>query len=141
LEPEYLKQWTIHELKVKSTLRLANLTNRRAIGFGVTNELSDTTPYSVAQLYAEVFDEARSRRGSRRFHGIRYRTRFDPGPVARGVAFFDDHGERIWESKQIEVDDEIVAQLKKLRVAVVPPLLSDLDEAAAESTPSPGVHV
>jgi hypothetical protein len=88
--------------------------------------------YRVPQQYAEVFDQTRGQRGGRRFHGIRYRTRFAPGPLARGVAFFDDNGERDWESKEIEVDDQIIAQLKKIGVAVAdPPALGELDEEVA----------
>jgi hypothetical protein len=64
-----------------ATLRLANLTNRRALGYGVTNELSSMARYRVPQQYAEVFDQTRGQRGGRRFHGIRYRTRFAPGPL------------------------------------------------------------
>ena len=59
------------------------------VGFKVTNELSDMTPCTVRQLFADTFD--RVLRGQRHvFNGIRLRSRFDTGVVARGVAVFGD---------------------------------------------------
>jgi hypothetical protein len=132
LEPGYLKQWTIHELEIKTKLQLANLTHRKAAGYGITNELSSMPRYRVPKQFAKVFDESRGPRGGRRFHGIRYRTRFDPGPQARGVALFGDHGEQDWESKEIKVDDKIVAELQKIGIVVLPPpALADMEVDAA----------
>ncbi len=65
--------------------RVANLVDRRAAGFGVKNELSDMTPYGTPQQWASALYRAG-------FRGIKYRTRFDPGPRAGGLALFDRAG-------------------------------------------------
>jgi len=64
---------------------IANLAHRRAAGYGVTNELSTMTPYRCPQQWATALLKAGSR-------GLRYRTRFDPGPGARGLAVFGPTG-------------------------------------------------
>jgi hypothetical protein len=63
---------------------IANLAHRRATGYGVTNELSTMTPYRYPQQWATALLEAG-------FRSLRYRTRFDPGPGARGLAVFAPH--------------------------------------------------
>jgi hypothetical protein len=131
LEPAYFQRWTIHELDLTTTLQLANLAHRRAIAYKITNELSTMSNYEIPRKYAAHFDQIRDKHGRRRFDGIRYRTRFDTGSTARGVAFFDDHGERAWGSTQIEVDDNIINQLRKLGIVTMPPKLVDLDRKAA----------
>lgn len=64
---------------------IADLAHRRAAGYGVTNELSTMTPYRCPQLWATALLETG-------FRGLRYRTRFDPGPGARGLAVFGPTG-------------------------------------------------
>ena len=68
---------------------IANLAHRRATGYGVTNELSTMTPYRCPQQWATALLEAG-------FWGLRYRTRFDPGPSARGLAVFGPAGLNPW---------------------------------------------
>ncbi|MGZ4533222.1 MAG: RES family NAD+ phosphorylase [Mycobacteriaceae bacterium] len=64
---------------------VADLAHRRAIGYGVTNELSTTTPYTLPQRWAAALERAG-------FSGIGYRTRFDTSPGARGIAIFGPTG-------------------------------------------------
>jgi hypothetical protein len=64
---------------------LADLASRRAIGFDVTNALADTAPYDVSQQWASRFV-------SERLDGVRYRTRFDTGQRAGGIAVFGAPG-------------------------------------------------
>ncbi len=68
---------------------IANLAHRRAAGYGVTNELSTMTPYRCPQQWATALLEAG-------FWGLRYRSRFDPGPSARGLAVFGPTGLNPW---------------------------------------------
>jgi len=68
---------------------IANLAHRGAAGYGVTNELSTMTPYHRPQQWATALLEAG-------FRGLRYRTRFDPGPRARGLAVFGPTGLNPW---------------------------------------------
>ena len=51
----------------------------------MTNELSTTTPYTLSQRWAAAMERAG-------FSGIGYRTRFDTGPGARGIAIFGPTG-------------------------------------------------
>ncbi len=66
-------------------MRTADLLSRRAIGFGVTNELSTMVPYDTPRRWSAAL------RGSG-FDGISYRTRFDTGPTSRGRALFGPAG-------------------------------------------------
>lgn len=110
---------------------LANLSSRKALGFKVTNELSDMTPYDIPRASAALFDRV-TRGGRRAFDGIRFRSRFDTGATTRGVALFGDHGEhKAWTSAAVrEVDEGLLQELRALGVVVVdPPALADLDQA------------
>ncbi len=71
--------------KLTGSRRIANLVDRRAAGFGVTNELSNMTPYAIPQQWASALYRAG-------FRGIQYRTRFDPGPATSGLALFGPAG-------------------------------------------------
>lgn len=106
---------------------LANLTSRKAVGFRITNELSDMTPYDVPRAFARLVDAARN--GSRRaFGGIRFRTRFDTGITTRGVALFGDAGLRTGVSAtEQEITDELVEALVELGLNIDgPPPVSAL---------------
>lgn len=106
---------------------LANLASRKAVGFRITNELSDMTPYEIPRAFARLIDAAR--KGSRRvFGGIRFRTRFDTGNTPRGVALFGDAGLYTGVSAtEQEITDELVDALVELGLSIdVPPPLSAL---------------
>jgi RES domain len=81
----YLEDRRLYALELSSPLRLADLASRRAIGSGVTDELSTMVPYKIPQAWARKFDETG-------FEGIRYRTRFDTGERPRGIARFGASG-------------------------------------------------
>ncbi|MGA6162707.1 hypothetical protein [Amycolatopsis magusensis] len=128
LEISFLQQWTIHAHDVQFTLRLANLTHRGAMGFRITNELSCMPGYELPQQYARLFDDTRGRRGARRFHGVKYRCRFDPGSHAHGVALFGGSGEIDWPSEEMQVDGGVIDGLRKIGIKVeYPPPLAALD--------------
>jgi hypothetical protein len=73
-------------------VELANIASRRAAGFGVTNELSTMTPYDIPRAWAATLHTAGC-------EGIRYRTRFDTGSRAGGLALFGPAGERAWRGR------------------------------------------
>lgn len=126
LTPEFLRRRTLRAAALV-TLPLANLTSRRALGFRVTNELSDMTPYDIPRAFAGVLDDAR-RSGKRRYGGIRYRTRFDTGPRGRGVAMFGDAGllDGVSEIEE-QISEDVLDALADLGVVIqVPPVLADL---------------
>lgn len=125
----FLRGRTLHASVAAGLLDgpLANLTSRKAVGFRITNELSDMTPYDVPRAFARLVDAARN--GSRRvFGGIRFRTRFDTGITTRGVALFGDAGLRTGVSAtEREIADELVDALVELGLNIDgPPPLSAL---------------
>jgi hypothetical protein len=65
-------------------MHLADLASRKALGSGLTNELSTMMPYAIPRAWAQALDQS--------FAGILYRTRFDKGEIARGVAHFGPQG-------------------------------------------------
>lgn len=125
----FLRSRTLHTAVTADLLDrpLANLTSRQAVRFRITNELSDMTPYDIPRAFARLIDAART--GSRRvFGGIRFRTRFDTGNTARGVALFGDAGPRTGVSAtEQEITDLLVDALVELGLTIDrPPPLSML---------------
>lgn len=125
----FLRSRTLHSSVAADLLDrpLANLTSRKAVGFRITNELSDMTPYDIPRAFARLIDAAR--KGSRRiFGGVRFRTRFDTGVTARGIALFGDTGLCTGvSSTEQEILDELVDALAELGLNIDrPPPLSAL---------------
>jgi hypothetical protein len=77
-------------------LRLADLTSRRALGFGVTASLGANREYAASQELAVGLVEAG-------FDGIRYLVRHDPAQRLFGVALFAPAGapadEAVWPTE------------------------------------------
>jgi hypothetical protein len=88
---QFLEQRRIFSRRLSADLPVANLTSRRAAGFGVTNELATMTPYDVPRAWAAALYGTG-------YAGIRYRTRFDVGTDPCGLALFGDAGERGWRA-------------------------------------------
>lgn len=123
----FVRMRTLHSSSAVLTGPLANLASRKAIGFRVTNELSDMTPYDTPRAYARLLDAAR-RAGKQVFAGIRFRTRFDTGSTIRGVALFGDVGLRNGvPTVEQEITDDLIDALTALGLVIdVPPALSAL---------------
>jgi hypothetical protein len=122
LIPKLVRERVVHSYEVPMSLGAANLTSQRAVQFRITNELSDMTPYDMPQKYAKVFDQTPGKRTPHQFNAIRFRTRFDTGAMSRGVAIFDDEGERPWPSSDVrEIDDELIAALRSVGVFIADP--------------------
>jgi hypothetical protein len=66
-------------------LRLADLTSRRALGYGVTASLGAGEEYQASQRFAAQALTAG-------FHGIRYLVRHDPAQKLYGIALFGPAG-------------------------------------------------
>jgi hypothetical protein len=64
---------------------LADLVHINAVGYQVTNALSDTADYVICQEWAVRFL-------GEKLDGVHYRTRFDTGPAAGGIAVFGTKG-------------------------------------------------
>lgn len=123
----FLRMRTLHSSAEVLTGPLANLASRKAVGFRVTNELSDMTPYDTPRAFARLLDAAR-KAGRQVFAGIRFRTRFDTGSTTRGVALFGDAGLRSGvPTVEHEITDELVDALTALGLVIdVPPALPAL---------------
>ena len=130
ITPDLFRKRTVHALRLAEPLPLANLVSRRAVSFRITNELSSMTPYQTPQAFARVFDEVRNASG-RVLRGIQFRTRFDTGAQARGVALFDAAGMRDLRSdSEEEVDETMFAALRTLGIVIEnPPTLNELELA------------
>jgi hypothetical protein len=89
---QFLEQRRVFSRRLSADLPVANLTSRRAAGFGVANELATMTPYDIPRAWSAAFYTSGHA-------GIRYRTRFDVGPDARGLALFGEVGERGWRAQ------------------------------------------
>jgi hypothetical protein len=122
---EFLDARRLYRWRLPRALRLANLVSRRAVGFGVNNELSAVTPYDLPQQWAAALYAAG-------FEGIRYRTRFDTGASARGIAHFGNSGVAARPpGTGRPIGQELRDRLRKecgIRV-VPPPELGDLEIA------------
>lgn len=131
--PSFVAGRAVFAVDLPVRVRLANTSSRKAVGFGVTNELAALTPYRVPNAWAATFDAAG-------FDGIAYRVRFDPGPHARGVALFGPAGAADWPvAERRTVDAELLARLESqcgVRVAA-PPRLSQLHPALNDDPAAP----
>jgi hypothetical protein len=85
-------------------LRLADLTSRRALAFGVTASLGAGEDYGASQAFAVEAVQSG-------FDGIRYLVRHDPAQRLYGVALFGEEGE--WpEGDDREIPDELIAEAR-----------------------------
>lgn len=72
-------------VQLERELRLADLTSRRALQFGVTASLGADEDYADSQAFAVRAVQAG-------FDGIRYRVRHDPSQPLHGIALFAAEG-------------------------------------------------
>ena len=125
ISSEYLDARRIFGWELAAALPVANLVSRRAVGFDVTNELSTMTPYGIPQAWARALHEAGH-------GGIRYRTRFDTGATARGIAHFGPAGPAHRPAgRPVAIDQRLRQRLHDecgLRI-VPPPRLDELEVA------------
>lgn len=118
LIPKFAKERVIHVRELDKEQYVADLCNRQAASFKVTNELANMTPYREPQAYARLFHQITGPRNRRMFHGIRYRSRYDTGAAPRAIALFGDEEEGDWTSEIIPIDERLISELRKIFVAV-----------------------
>jgi RES domain-containing protein len=80
-----VRQRSLLSVQLGRDVRLANLTSRRALAFGVTASLGADEHYDESQAFAVSAVHAG-------FGGIRYLLRHDPAQHLYGVALFGDAG-------------------------------------------------
>jgi RES domain-containing protein len=102
-------------------LRLADLTSRRALQFGVTASLGANEDYAASQAFAVEAAAAG-------FAGVRYLVRHDPAQRLEGIALFFAEGaaadESLWPPGDAgEIHDDLIADAQRVfgyRVLPVP---------------------
>lgn len=105
----------VRELQVPDEITAADVTSRRASGFGVTAEIGTLVPYGRPQAWALRLHQAN-------FQGIVYWLRHDPAR-SEGVALFGPHGERkAWKrGRERAVSRELIRRLRaECNIEVVP---------------------
>lgn len=111
---EFFAERQLHELQVPRDYTMADLTSRRAAGFGITSEIGTFVPYEAPQAWAAKLRAAR-------FEGIVYWLRHDPSKSV-GWALFGKVGERRrWRrGREIPISGVLLKQLwTDCRIAVV----------------------
>lgn len=124
LDPAILDDRAVWSVQLPEQCDAADVTVRRARGFGVTAELASVTPYAVARRWAAAFAAAG-------FGGIRYRARHDPAG-GRCLALFGVAGERRrWRrGRRGSIDESLRERLRVeagIVVAAGPPSERQLD--------------
>jgi hypothetical protein len=99
-------------VRVGRDLRLADLTSRRALKFGVTASLGANERYDASQAFAADALGAG-------FVGIRYLVRHDPAQKLYGIALFGEAGEQPDNDQAEEsildhpIPDELIAEARR----------------------------
>jgi RES domain-containing protein len=83
-----VRERALSRMRLGRDLRLADLTSRRALQFGVTASLGADRDYDASQAFA-------ARAAESGFAGIRYFLRHDPAQRFYGVALVGE-GDRLW---------------------------------------------
>lgn len=117
---EFIAELRIRELQIPEEVLAADVTSRRASGFGITAEIGTLVPYQRPQSWAANFFRAG-------FRGIVYWLRHDPAR-SEALALFGPHGERkTWKrGRERAISGELVRRLMtECGIEVVAPPRSD----------------
>lgn len=113
-----LSRRRLRRLALPGSRRVADLTDRRARGFGVTAEISTVVPYDLPQQWSVALRCAGA-------EGVLYHLRHDPSFRRSGVGLFGKAGERrSWDrGREIRIGDELRERLARdchIRILVIP---------------------
>ncbi|MGH7818265.1 MAG: RES domain-containing protein [Candidatus Binatia bacterium] len=117
ITPEVIAKRRLSELRVPTTLRLADCASSHARGFGCTGEIHTSIDYRLTQEWAQAFAAAR-------FAGIRYLVRHDPSQRLLGIAIFGPAGfAEDWpESSPHLIGSDLLREAgRKFRIRTTPP--------------------
>lgn len=98
--------------------RFAAVSDPGAAAFGITSELTSMTPYATPQAWAQEFDEVG-------FGGVRYASRFTPGPATAWAIFGPTGAHPVGVVKEVISGTEACARAG-LRVLPDPPKSAEL---------------
>ncbi len=117
---EFITELRIRELQIPEEVLAADVTSRRASGFGITAEIGTLVPYQRPQSWAANLFRAG-------FRGILYWLRHDPAR-SEALALFGPHGERkTWKrGRERAISGELIRRLRtECGIEVVAPPRSD----------------
>jgi hypothetical protein len=103
---------SLFSVELGRDLRLADVTSRRALGFGVTASVGAGEDYRESQAFAAGAVDAG-------FHGIRYLVRHDPAQRLFGIAVFGEpgaavaSGPRCPAGTEAELSDALIAAARR----------------------------
>ena len=114
----FLVNRRFRRLSVPRPHRLANLTDRRTSGFGLTAEIHTVVPYALPQAWAVALEEVGA-------DGVLYQLRHDPSFKGVGVGLFGKAGERrSWKrGRELSIDASVREKLYQacgVRVLPIP---------------------
>jgi RES domain len=106
-----VQQRAVFSVRLGRDLKLADLTSRRALQFGVTPSLGANEDYAASQEFAVRAVQAG-------FDGLRYLVRHDPAQRLYGVALFSEPGaatdDPAWpRERDAAIPDELVAEASR----------------------------
>jgi hypothetical protein len=104
---DFFASRALHRLQLPAERSLADLTTRRAAGFGVTLEVHSMVPYDLPQAWASALWQAGA-------EGLRYWVRHDPA-AGGGVALFGSGGEqKAWRrGRELPIGGQLTRQLER----------------------------
>ena len=107
-----IAQRSLLAVTLKRDLRLADITSRRALSFGVTAALGANEQYEQSHAFAvRALEDG--------FAGIRYFIRHDPAQKRYGLALFapagaPDPAERRWPTDSVAIPDTLIREAKRV---------------------------
>jgi hypothetical protein len=110
-EVEIAERWLL-AVALKRDLRLADITSRRALSFGVTASLGANQHYEESQTFAvQALENG--------FDGVRYFVRHDPAQKLYGLALFaqagiGDPADRQWPAVSGGIPDALVRDAERV---------------------------
>lgn len=116
------EEFQVTELSLTGGLRLADIDDRAAARFGMTNELATMDDYALAQAWAATLHGAG-------FDGIRYRARFTPDKSSNAVALFGEAGSRDWPFSSV-IDGVTACRAIGLQILETPETLTTITPPA-----------
>ncbi len=119
----FLKDRCLRRLALPRDHRVCDLTDRHAVGFGLTAEIHTIVPYKLPQAWAKALHDAGA-------EGVLYHARHDLSFDGKAVGLFGKSGERrSWSrGREVAIDKKLRSRLyESCRISVLPiPRASEL---------------
>jgi hypothetical protein len=106
----------LRRLALPRSYRARDLTDRSAVGFGLTAEIYTIVPYTLPQAWAKALHDAGA-------EGVLYHARHDPSLEGKAVGLFGKSGvRRSWSrGREVPIDGKLRSRLyESCRIRVLP---------------------